>query len=199
MPDQMEDLVERRRTAVARSVERIRGFEQAQGVSAQALQAIKDELISLAAQAELFSPEAFPAPGAETEQPYALYLLSQDEDHRFALYLQACRPGFDVPPHNHTTWACIVGIEGEEENRFYERHDSGAVKTGGQRVGPGSGVAFLPDELHSIHIHGTAPVRNFHMYGLALDRLFEREYWSEKAQAWKVFPPQDDIIDRRAG
>ena len=67
----------------------------------------------------------------------------------------------------------------------------------GQRVGPGEGVAFLPDELHSIHIHGDAPVRNFHMYGLALDQLAEREYWSKKEQVWKVFPAQDDIIDRR--
>lgn len=199
MLDQVESVTESCKAAVERAVERIRRIEKSHGVTAEALAAIKDELISLAAMDDLFSSSVFPAPGEDSEKPYALYLLSEDDDHRFALYLQACRPGFDVPPHNHTTWACIVGIEGVEENRFYERGDPGAVRTGGHRVGPGGGVAFLPDDLHSIHIHGTTPVRNFHMYGLSLDRLFEREYWSEKDQTWKIFPPQDDIIDRRAG
>ena len=199
MLDRTGGTLERRRQAVARSIDRIRDHERTHGVTPEGLAAIKGELIALAGSAELFSAEAFPVPGAGAEPPYALYLLSEDADHRFALYLQACRPGFDVPPHNHTTWACIVGLEGEEENRFYRRGDGGAARTGGQAVGPGQGVAFLPDEIHSIHIHGADPVRNFHMYGLALDRLFEREYWSAKEGAWKVFAPQDDIIDRRAG
>lgn len=199
MLDQAEDVAERRKAALDRTLARIREFESSQGVSPEALADIKGELIALAAEGELFSAADFPAPAEDAEETCALYLLSEDPDHRFALYLQACKPGLDVPPHNHTTWACIVGLEGEEENRFYQRGPEGAVQTGGQKVGPGGGVAFLPDELHSIHIHGTAPVRNFHMYGLALDRLTEREFWSKKEQAWKIFPPQEGIIDRRAG
>ena len=63
----------------------------------------------------------------------------------------------------------------------------------------GEGVGFLPEALHSIHIHGERPVFNFHMYGRGLEQLASREYWSAKAQTWKVFPPQSGVIDRRDG
>lgn len=169
------------------------------GVTPAGLQAMKAELIALAGQDRLFRPDAFPAPDSGSEENCLLYRLAEDEDHRFALYLQACRPGLDVPPHNHTTWAVIVGLEGVEENRFYQRHPEGPEERGRKAVSRGEGVAFLPEELHSIHIHGDRPVFNFHMYGRALEQLDSREYWSAKAQAWKVFPVQSGILDRRAG
>ena len=42
-------------------------------------------------------------------------------------------------------------------------------------VKQGTGVCFLPEDLHSIHIQ--APLVNFHMYGLGLDQLHRREYY----------------------
>ena len=38
----------------------------------------------------------------------------------------------------------------------------------------GSGIQFLPDDIHSIHIDGDAGTRHFHLYGQALDSLKDR-------------------------
>ena len=62
-------------------------------------------------------------------------------------------------------------------------------------VRQGSGVAFLPDDLHSIHIEG--PVLNFHMYGKGLEQLHGREYYKADEKRWKVFPAHSDIRDAR--
>ena len=182
---------------VSETMARVRALEAEKGITREGVEAMRDELLALARHAHLFSLEDFPPPPSGAEDNNRLYLIAEEANRRFALYVQSSRPGVDVPPHNHTTWAVIVGLEGIEENRFYERREHGADQTGGQDVGPGTGVAFLPDDLHSIHIHGAEPVVNFHMYGLALDQLHEREYWSQKHGAWRIFPPQQNIIDRR--
>lgn len=194
------DRTEERRAAVAQTVARIRALEAEGGVTRDTIEAMKDALLDLAAQKTLFSQEDFALPSGEGEDTSRMYCLSEDADHRFALYLQSCLPGLDVPPHNHTTWAVIVGMEGVEENRFYERDSDGPpTQKGNLDVGAGVGTAFLPDELHSIHIHGDQATVNFHMYGLALTELYERTYWSRKHEEWRVFPPQEGIIDRRQG
>ena len=62
-------------------------------------------------------------------------------------------------------------------------------------VKQGTGVCFMPEDLHSIHIQ--APLVNFHMYGLALEQLHHREYYKAKSGAWKIFPPHSDIREAR--
>src|SRR5207244_3244 len=84
------------------------------------LEAIKAVLIGLAGKRELFPRADFPLP-PEGERD-RLYRLAEDPDQRFALYLNSGSPGKKTPPHNHTTWAVIVGIDGEEHNRVYERN-----------------------------------------------------------------------------
>ena len=54
-----------------------------------------------------------------------LYLLSEDDRHEYALYAVSEKLGNMSPPHDHTTWAVIAGIEGEELNKFYRRLDNG--------------------------------------------------------------------------
>ena len=190
---------EERQAAVAATVARIHDLAAKQGITREAVDGIKQELIGLAGQQALFPIEDFPLPADGSDDNCNLYLLAEDENRQFALYLQACAPGLDVPPHNHATWAVIAGMEGMEQNRFYRRLDTGAEETGRFDVVNGTGVAMLPEDLHSIHIHGDQPVLNFHMYGRALDTIDDREYWSAKNEDWRLFPPQEGIIDRRAG
>lgn len=192
------DRARERAGAVAAAVADIRGIEAAGGATRDALERIKARLLALAARTDLFSPADFPAPPPDAKTNSSLYRLSEDGDHRFALYLNSTRGGVDSPAHNHTTWAVIVGIGGEEHNRFYARAaDTGVRETGGAVVKQGTGVAFLPDDLHSIHIAG--PTLNFHMYGVALEQLDRREYFDAKEKRWSVFPAHRDIREARAG
>ena len=62
-------------------------------------------------------------------------------------------------------------------------------------VEAGTGVAMLPDDLHSIHID--TPSLNFHCYGLALERLDERVYYDARNHEWKVFNAVSNIHEAR--
>ena len=190
-----------------RAIERAREIEaaiadiretEARGVTRETLQAIRARLAQLAARTDLFALEDFPPPKPGDQRNSCLYRLSEDADHRFALYANSARGNYASPAHNHTTWAVIVGVcGGDEVNRFYERTPEGGVReTGHAVVRPGTGVAFLPDDLHSIHIE--APLLNFHLYGRGLEQLTGREYYKPQEHAWAVFPPHSDIREARA-
>ena len=105
---------------------------------------------------------------------------------------------YGTPAHNHKpSWAVIVGVSGEELNRFYDRADAGVRQKGEHVVKQGTGVAFMPEDLHSIHIDGA--LLNFHMYGLALEQLAHREYYKADEHKWHVYPPHSDIREARPG
>ena len=195
---EQRSVAEQRSAAVAETVEQIRAVERDQGLTHDSMQQIKRLLVALAGRTELFPLADFPPPEPGGKRSSCLYRLSEDADHRFALYANAARSGVDTPAHNHTTWAVIAGIAGTELNKFYRRTDAGGVEqTGEHTVEQGEGVAFLPDDLHSIHIHGAGPTLNFHMYGLGLEQLHRREYYDAKEQIWNVFPAHNDIRDAR--
>jgi predicted metal-dependent enzyme (double-stranded beta helix superfamily) len=190
------DQAKERAREIAAAVTDVRKIESEHGVSRESLEKIKQRLMRLAARSDLFSAADFPPPQPGSKRNSCLYRISEDTDHRFALYANASLGGYGTPAHNHTTWAVIVGVSGEELNRFYERASDGVRQKGEHVVKQGTGVAFLPDDLHSIHIDG--PLVNFHMYGLALDHLPGRQYFDEKERSWRVFPPHSDIREARA-
>jgi predicted metal-dependent enzyme (double-stranded beta helix superfamily) len=167
------DLKAARAAAIAATVGRVREIEAGMGISRPALEAIKAELLALAAQEHLFPSAQFPPPPAG-EKTAARYLLQQDPDQRFALYLNALNPGNETRPHDHTTWAVVVAVEGQELNKVYRRSPGGLALDHEVLVEPGRGIALMPDDIHSIHIVGEAPTRHLHMYGLALDVLDRR-------------------------
>ena len=185
-----------RRKAIEAAVADIRGIEKREGVTRASLENIKARLVKLAARTDLFEPKDYPPPEPGQKLRSCLYRLSEDADHRFALYANASLGGYGTPAHNHTTWAVIVGVTGEELNKFYDRAGGGVQEKGRDVVRQGTGVAFLPEDLHSIHIE--APLLNFHMYGLALEQLHQREFYKEKEGRWDVFPAHSDIREARA-
>ena len=166
-----------RKAAVAATVDRIRAIEAEHGVTRASLALIREELMRLAAREELFPSAAFPPP-PEGQKGANRYLLQWDADDRFALYLNALNPGNRTAPHDHTTWAVVVAVEGQELNRVYERADDGADPAQASlrlreevMVEPGRGICLMPEDIHSIHTTGDCPTRHLHMYGLALERL----------------------------
>jgi predicted metal-dependent enzyme (double-stranded beta helix superfamily) len=191
----MDRAVERRK-AIDAAVADIREIERREGVTRESLERIKARLIKLACRSDLFDPNDYPPPAPGQKLRSCLYRISEDADHRFALYANASLGGYGTPAHNHTTWAVIVGVTGEELNKFYDRDPQAGVREKGRDVvKQGTGVAFMPEDLHSIHIE--APLLNFHMYGLALEQLHRREFYKEKEGRWEVFPAHSDIREAR--
>ena len=192
-----------RKRAVTDALGRIRRVERERGVNRPALQEIRTVLSELAGRKELFPAEEFPVVlDARGQNP--IYLLAQDEDRRFALYLSTSKGAKKVPPHNHTTWAVIVGVAGEEENYFYERSDDGSRPgrgslraIGHETVRPGTGVCMLPEDIHHIETHGETPTLHLHLYGLALDQLHERVRYNLEDGTYQVFGASQNIQDAR--
>jgi len=188
--------IDQRRQAIADAVSDIRAIEAREGVTRVGLARIRERLIELAGRSDLFSPDDFPPPAVGSGLRSALYRISEDEDHRFALYANASLGGYGTPAHDHTTWAVIVGVTGEEVNRFYDETPQGGVQQRGEfTVRAGTGVSFMPQDLHSIHID--APLLNFHMYGLGLEQLDKRRFYKPKDNSWSVFPAHSDIREAR--
>ena len=174
------DIAAARTAAVAATRERIRSIEASEGVTRPALDAVQAEMLTLAAQEELFPTAEFPPPPAG-ENGARRYLLEEDPDGRFAMYLLALNPGNESKPHDHTTWAVVVSVEGQEVNRVYRRLDDGSdparcelVLDREVTVEPGTGIALMPEDIHSIHTTGARSTRHLHVYGLALERLDSR-------------------------
>ncbi|HEX5611891.1 MAG TPA: cysteine dioxygenase [Burkholderiales bacterium] len=189
---------EERTREIDAAVADIRRIEAGAGVTRESLERIKQRLIRLAARTELFDPADFPPPAPGGKRTSCLYRLAEDDEHRFALYANSSNGVYGTPAHNHTTWAVIVGVTGEEVNRFYDRDAEAGVRQKGEyTVKQGTGVTFLPEDLHSIHI--SAPLLNFHMYGLGLEQLHKREFYDAKEKCWKVFPAHSDIREARTG
>ncbi len=193
----------KRNQHIREAVDQIRTIESEQGVNRESLQTIKEVLLGLAAQKELF-PESDFYPEKDERGMYPIYRLSEDDDNRFAMYMSTSIGAKDVPPHDHTTWAVIVGVQGTEENRFYQRMDDGTVPgkgqlqhVGGETVRPGVGVCLMPDDIHSIHPRNEQPAMHIHMYGLALDHLPNRVTYNMDEGSYKVYPANPNIVEGR--
>lgn len=175
---------EQRRQAVDAALADVRRLLAADNPPGRAtLGAIAARLEPLAAHDDLFTHADFPPPavtegvGASTR-----YRLNPgDGDAGLALYLNAINPGKTTAPHNHTTWAVIVAVRGQEVNRLYERTDDRSEPARARiqlasevTVQPGTPIAFLGDDIHSIAVVGTEPTLHFHLYGQPLETLTER-------------------------
>jgi predicted metal-dependent enzyme (double-stranded beta helix superfamily) len=179
--------------AVRQSIENIRSIAGNRISDRATLARVLDELRALAARRELWSTSDFAPPTGDERQ--ARYLVSEQPDRSFALYLNVMRPGKRITPHNHTTWACIAGVEGEEHNYLYERLDDGSVagharleQTGDVVVGPGTGIALMPDDIHAVLIDGEQTIRHLHLYGRALETLAERVCFDLEQQTVAPMP-----------
>ncbi|AXA69904.1 rhodanese [Achromobacter insolitus] len=158
-------------------------------------------LEALGRRRELFPEDAFAVvPG----RPTAIYRLSEDLDGGYALYLSLGAPGKAQPPHDHTTWAIIAGVHGNERNEVYARERSAdplrdvLTHVGRVDVQPGSSIVLGPQDVHTIELVGDQPGAHLHFYGLALDRLHGRVVFESTAGGtYRRFSPPAAIYHAR--
>jgi len=171
-------LQEQRTQAVAELIGRVRAIETQDGVTRASLERIKSELIALASRTELFPRAHFANIPARLG---TIFHLAEDADGRFALYGSAGMPGKAQPPHNHTTWASIAGVYGDEHNVFFERTDGGESpgegrlnRTSELTIRRGNACAMMPEDFHTIEVTGASESLHLHLYGKTLEDLPDR-------------------------
>jgi len=155
------------------------------------LNAIRQRVQDLAARRELWSEADFAPPEGEERQ--ARYLIGQESPDGITLYLNVMRPGKKIPPHDHTTWACVAAVEGSEINTLYDRQDDGSQEgyaklafSSEMDVAPGGSVALMPDDIHSVEIRGEQIIRHLHFYGRPLETLTARKAFDLDHDSYKI-------------
>jgi predicted metal-dependent enzyme (double-stranded beta helix superfamily) len=167
------------------------------GVTRSILKDVTGELEKLAVSKELFPRSEFPPPDGPTN---ILYQIACDPDGQYALYVSSANKGKKTPPHNHATWAVIVGIEGDERNKLYRRLDDGSSNenvdiemTGELMVREGQPIALMPEDIHSIHVESDEPTLHLHLYGRRLEDLKDRLQFDMERRTASHFPPNPNI------
>ena len=191
-------LNEQRKTEINGCVKDIRAMISSDGVTPSTLSEVRARLLELATRHDLFNSKIFPVQIGDNTS--SLYLLSEDDKHEYAFYAVSEKQGNMSPPHDHTTWAVIAGIEGEELNKFYRRLDN--EESLGQAqicefhseiVGAGTGVTLMPEDIHSIHCLVDQPTLNFHFYGRSIEHLPHRKAFNMADGTYKYFPANPHI------
>lgn len=187
----MSDITSQRDEMVAALRAKARGLLAGPNLQRRDVDEIAAGLKELAAQGSYWGETDFPPPEGEEKQ--ARYLIAQDDGQTFALYLNVMKPGKKIPPHNHTTWACVAAVDGIELNTLFRRIDDG-VEAGYAEleaireveIGPGVAIGMMPDDIHSVFIPGDRIIRHLHFYGRALDTLSERLLFNLEEKTCRV-------------
>lgn len=134
-----------------------------------ALATIARELVAFTRAADWTAAAYRPASAGEE----LLYPLFEAVDGA-SVYLVSDGEGTASPPHEHRTWAVVVGISGQECNRHYDvlSVDARTVRaTGETLVGAGESCVLGEHAVHSTHVVGDRPTFHVHVYGRALRAL----------------------------
>lgn len=190
----MSSVEARRNAEVAEVMAFVRSMADPVDVSRENLDKIKQVMVDFASRDEIWDEDQFPAP-TEDGKVQNRYLISKDDDDSYALYLNVMHKGKYTPPHNHTTWACVTAVEGEEVNYVYTPEDEGPLEPGERPISqtdtiivkPGQGIALLKDDIHAIEIKEGEATRHLHLYGRALETLTKRMTWDKELKNCHVF------------
>ena len=110
-------------------------------------------------------------------------LLHAEPDYSLFIVVDSWLPGRGVRPHDHGTWAVVVGMTGPEKNTFWERLDDrsrqGYAKLKKRReeiVDVGEAVTMRTGEIHSVINEGDETTLSFHVYGRHLNHTGRSQF-----------------------
>jgi predicted metal-dependent enzyme (double-stranded beta helix superfamily) len=108
----------------------------------------------------------------DAKQGFGVTVLHEEPDHTLAVFAVSWLPGRGTPPHDHGTWAVIVGVDGPEKNLFWERTGDRSrpgyaeLKQVGEKVfGPGDVLAMPVGSIHSVINESAGTTLSIHVYG----------------------------------
>lgn len=103
-----------------------------------------------------------------------LYKLAVSSKGGPSIYLVSDGPGVTSLPHEHQTWAVIVGLRGCELNTKFKRLAANCRQVfavDSVSVGAGQALVMLPTEIHATAVLGELASFHLHLYGSALHLL----------------------------
>lgn len=108
----------------------------------------------------------------DPEQGFGVHLLHEEPDHSLAVFAIAWAPHDGFEPHDHGTWAVVVGVEGVERNVKYNRLDDRSRPDRAKLVerctvlaGEGDVVCLRAKGIHSVWNDGDKVSLSLHTYG----------------------------------
>lgn len=108
----------------------------------------------------------------DAKQGFGFHLLHEEAGHDLAVFVASWLPGRGTPPHDHATWAVVVGLQGHERNTHWRRLDDSRragyaelVPAGERVVGAGDVVAMRSGAIHSLRNESDGISVSLHIYG----------------------------------
>lgn len=138
--------------------------------------------------------ERFLRPDPETG--FSAFLLHEEPDHSLAVFAASWVPGMGVGPHDHGTWAVVVGVEGDERNIRFKRLDDrnnpgyAELEMKDESVaGPGDMVCIRNGGIHSVRNESNQVTVSLHTYGKHINHThrFQYDVEARTASEFKVY------------
>ena len=144
------------------------------------LNRIQPLAIRAAAHPDLIQPSMYEA---DEVLGFGSTLLHEEADLSLFVVVDSWLPGRGVRPHDHGTWAVVVGLDGTEHNAFWRRLDEGEregyaqlEKTGEAAISEGESIMMKSGEIHSVENRSHQATLSFHVYGRHLNHTGRSQF-----------------------
>lgn len=134
---------------------------------------------------------------ADSELGYGTTLLHVEPDQSLFVVVDSWLPGRGVPPHDHDTWAVVVGVDGTERNLFWQRLDDALLPgyaelqlMGERCITDGEALLLPSGSIHSVINETEHTSLSFHVYGRHLNFTERRQFDPENnlERPFKIAP-----------
>ncbi len=119
----------------------------------------------------------------DSNDGFGTTLLHEESDKSLFIVVDCWLPGRRVRPHEHGTWAVVVGVTGVEKNTFWERTDDRSTKGHAvlrklqeHRVSVGDAITMKTGEIHSVENETNEVTLTFQVYGRHLNHTGRSQF-----------------------